>query len=282
MRYCMITQQPMIYDSARRGHPAVEEFREIVNFRHLVWQLVRRDILTRYKRSVLGIAWTMLNPLGMMLVWTIAFSQIFDRAGSIKGYAAYVLSGILVWTFFSQTTTATMVNFVWGGGLLNRIYVPRTAFALSAIGTGLVNLLLALIPLLLVTLFVGLRLSWSLAFVPVSMLILAAFSLGVGLFLSALAVFFPDVTEMYQIILQAWMFLTPIMYPVEILPESVRFWLTHLNPMYYFVQLYRIPLYDGRWPTLIEVGEPLLIALVALAVGWWFFTSKSDEFAYRV
>lgn len=271
-----------IYDSAQRGHPALEELRELVQFRDLIAQLVRRDILTRYKRSFLGVAWTMLNPLGMMLVWTIAFSQLFDRAGSIVGYPAYVLSGLLAWNFFAQTTTAAMVNFVWGGGLLNRIYVPRTAFALSAIGTGLVNLSLAFVPMLIVMLFVGLPISASVLFTPISMILLATFAFGIGLLLSALAVFFPDVSEMYQIVLQAWIFLTPIMYPVEILPERVRFWLTHLNPMFYFVRLYRVPIYDGRLPTLAEVGEPLLIALVTLTVGWLLFTSKSDEFAYRL
>lgn len=271
-----------IYDSAQRGHPALEELRELWCFRDLVAQLVRRDILTRYKRSFLGIAWTMLNPLGMMLVWTIAFSQLFDRAGSIVGYPAYVLSGLLAWNFFAQTTTAAMVNFVWGGGLLNRIYVPRTAFAISAIGTGLVNLSLAFVPMLIVMLFVGLPISPSVLFTPISMVLLGLFALGVGLLLSAFAVFFPDVSEMYQIVLQAWIFLTPIMYPVEILPERVRFWLTHLNPMFYFVRLYRVPIYDGRLPTLAEIGEPLLIALVTLTVGWLLFTSKSDEFAYRL
>lgn len=271
-----------IYDSAKRGHPALEELRELVRFRDLIAQLVRRDILTRYKRSFLGVAWTMLNPLGMMLVWTIAFSQLFDRAGSIVGYPAYVLSGLLAWNFFAQTTTAAMVNFVWGGGLLNRIYVPRTAFALAAVGTGLVNLALAFVPMLIVMLFVGLPISASVLFTPISMILLAMFALGIGLLLSALAIFFPDVSEMYQIVLQAWIFLTPIMYPVEILPERVRFWLTHLNPMFYFVRLYRVPIYDGRLPTLAEVGEPLLIALVTLTVGWLLFTSKSDEFAYRL
>jgi ABC-type polysaccharide/polyol phosphate export permease len=272
----------LIYDSDRRGHSALEELREVFNFRNLIGQLVRRDILTRYKRSVLGVAWTMLNPLGMMLVWTLAFSQIFDRAGSTPGYAAYVLNGILAWTFFSQSTTAAMINFVWGGGLLNRIYVPRTSFALAAVGTALVNLALSLIPMLVVILAVGLPITPAVIFTPMAMILLAAFALGVGLFLSALAVFFPDVSEMYQIILQAWMFLTPIMYPAEILPEKARIWLTHLNPMFYFVRLYRVPLYYGRWPSLAEVAVPLLIAAAALVVGWLFFTSKSDEFAYRL
>lgn len=271
----------MIYDSARRGHPALEELREALRYRTLILQLVRRDVLTRYKRSVLGVAWTLLNPLGMTLVLTLAFSRIF-RFGDLKSYPAYVLSGLLAWTFFSQTTTAAMVNLVWGGGLLNRIYLPRASFALAAVGTGLVNMLLATIPLLLVMLFTGMPLGISLVALPLPLLLLACFSLGIGLIISTVAVYFPDVAEMYQIVLTAWMYLTPIIYPEEILPESYRFWITRVNPMYYLIRLYRIPVYDGRFPTFIEILPALVIAILALLVGWWLFSSKSDEFSYRI
>ncbi|MFZ6026446.1 MAG: ABC transporter permease [Chloroflexota bacterium] len=273
----------LLYDSARRGPPALDELRELYRYRNLIGQLVRRDITTRYKRSALGIAWTMLNPLGMMLIWTLAFSQVFGKMGGMVGYPAYVLNGLLAWTFFSQTTTAAMVNFVWGGNLLNRIYIPRSSFALSAVGTGIVNILLSLIPLLLVMLFVGLpvRLE-AIWFVPLAIFLLACFALGLGLLLSTLAVFFPDVAEMYQIVLQAWMFLTPIMYSEEILPEAWRFWLTNLNPMYHLVKLFRIPLYGGRLPNAAELLIPVGLSVVMLLVGWFAFTSKSDEFAYRL
>ena len=132
-----------IYDSSERKSPALDEFRELWRYRNLVYQLVRRDIVTRYKRSVLGIAWTMLNPLGMTIVLSIVFSQVF---GAGEGYAVYVLSGLIPWTFFAQTTNACMAGLVWGGSLLKRIYIPRTVFAISAIGTGLVNLLLSMVP----------------------------------------------------------------------------------------------------------------------------------------
>lgn len=272
---------PVIYDSTRRGSAVIEELREVLNYHHLIWQLVRRDILARYKRSFLGVAWTMLNPLGMMLVWTIAFSQFF-KSSSLPSYPAYVLSGLLAWTFFSQTTTASMVNLIWGGGLLNRIYIPRASFALAAQGTGLVNLSLSLIPLLVVMLITGLPIHLSFIFIPVSVLVICAFALGVGLLISTWAVYFPDISEMYQIILVAWMFLTPIMYPEQILPEAYRVYITMLNPMYHMVKLFRIPTYYGRFPTLEEFLIPFMIALVTLILGWVVFARKSDEFAYRI
>ena len=262
-----------IYDSSRRLSPALEELREVFNYRNLVLQLARRDILARYKRSFLGVLWTMLNPLGMMLVWTVAFSHIF-RFGTIHGYPAYALSGIVAWTFFSQTTTASMVNLVWGGNLLHRIYIPRTSFALAAIGTGLINLTLSVIPLFVVMAMTGVPFNWSILFLPVPMLLLACFALGIGLIISTIAVYFPDVAEMYQIAMQGWMFLTPVMYPESALPEQYRFWLTHLNPMYYLVKLYRLGLYDGRFPTWDELLPAVLIALVALLVGWGLFCEE--------
>jgi ABC-type polysaccharide/polyol phosphate export permease len=270
-----------VYDSTLRSHPAIEELNEVFRFRHLILQLVRRDVLTRYKRSFLGIAWTMLNPLGMMLVWTIAFSQVFYRGGGAD-FAAYMLNGLLAWLFFSQTTTASMVNFVWGGELLHRIYMPRTSFALAASGTGLINLVLSLVPLLGVMLVTGVQLHWAALLTPVIMLILALFSLGVGLLLATFAVYFPDISEMYQIVLQAWMFLTPIMYPEDILPQAYRFWITRFNPMYHLIHLYRVPLYYGRMPTLGEWLPTVLFTIAIFVIGWLVFTSKSDEFAYRL
>lgn len=271
----------VVYDSTRRGSVFFDELREIINYRYLIMQLVRRDILTRYKRSFLGVAWTMLNPLGMMLVWTIAFSQFF-RSADLPSYPSFVLNGLLAWTFFSQTTTASMVNLVWGGGLLNRIYIPRTSFAIAAMGTGLVNIGLSMVPLMLVMLVTGLPIHWSILFIPISLLILAFFALGVGLLISTLAVYFPDIAEMYQIVLIAWMFLTPVMYPETILPLAYRTYITMLNPMYHLVKLFRIPLYYGRLPTWFELLVPLTFSLVVLIIGWYVFVRKSDEFAYRI
>lgn len=273
-----VYEKTLIYDSAKRGSPALEELRGIFQYRDLIYQLVRRDIVTRYKRSVLGIAWTMLQPLGMMVVMTIVFSNLFK---SIEGYPAYILSGLIAWTFFSQTTTAAIHQVVWGGTLFRRIYLPHTSFAVSAISTGLVNLTLSLIPLLVILLVTGRSLHWALLFVPIAMLIFAAFALGVGLILSAMAVYFPDIVEMYQIVLVAWMYLTPIFYPKDILPQAYRFWITNLNPMYHLIQLFRTPIYEGALPAWNEIVLSAIIAFITLYVGWLFFSRRADEFSYH-
>ena len=268
-----------IYDSAQRPPPMVEELSQAWRYRDLVIQLVRRDIVTRYKRSVLGVAWTMLNPLGMMLVLTIAFSQVF---GTTRSYAAYLLIGLVAWNFFAQTTMAAMRQLVWGGSLIQRIYIPKTLFAISAIGTGLVNLLLSLIPLAIVMLVTGLPPQLPALFLPISILLLVAFALGVGLLLSTVAMYFPDVAEMYEVGLIAWMYLTPIIYPENAIPEAYRFWLFNLNPMYHLVKLFRLPLYYDLWPSPDRIAAAAIVALGTLAIGWIVFSRKADEFAYRV
>ena len=274
----MINEAP-IYDSGRKRSKAVEELIEAYRYRHLIYQLIRRDILTRYKRSILGVAWTMLNPLGMMLVLTLAFSQLF---GGTRAYPAYVLTGLIAWNFFAQTTNASMNQMVWGGGLLKRIYLPRTVFVLASIGTGVVNLFISLVPLTIVLFVTGVQIRLTILFVPVAFLALSAFSLGVGLLISTWAIYYYDVAEMYQIVLTAWMYLTPIIYPAEIVPENVRFWMFTLNPMYHLVALVRAPLYEGTLPDLTQTIAAVGMSFIVLVVGWITFTRRADEFAYRV
>lgn len=268
-----------IYDSSRRRFPALEELREILNYRNLVVQLVRRDLTTRYKRSVLGVAWTMLNPLGTMLILTIVFANAF---GSGPEYATYVLTGLIAWNFFAQTTNAAMLHLVWGEGLLKRIYIPRTVFSVSATGTGLVNLSLAFVPLVLVMLVTGVPIRPSILYIPVAVLYLACFAMGLGLLISTIAVYFADVADMYAIVLTAWLYLSPVIYPPEILPPAIQPWIEILNPMYTLIQNFRIPIYDGMLPPISMILMGAVISFVTLVVGWIVFTSRADEFAYRL
>jgi ABC-2 type transport system permease protein len=267
-----------IYDSARRSLPAFEELRELLKYRNLMMQIVRRNIVVRYKRSVLGIAWTMLNPLGTTLILTFVFSNIF---GGVKSYAPYVLSGLICWTFFSSTTTDSMTNLIWGEGLLRRIYIPRTTFAVSAIGTGLVNMGFGLVPLLVVLFATGLRPGPTSLLLPIPILFLAMFALGIGLMLSTIAIYFADVAQMYTIVLTAWMYFSPVIYQVDMLPENYA-WIIKLNPMYYLINLFRTPIYYQQVPSAFDFIISGTIALFTLLIGWWIFTQKADEFAYYI
>jgi ABC-2 type transport system permease protein len=215
----------------------------------------------------------------MMLVLSVVFSGLFNTTHS---FPAYILSGVMAWSFFSQSTTYAMSSLVWGGGLLQRIYVPRVSFGLSAVGSAIVNLLLSIVPLFIVMAVTRAPIRITALFLPIPILLLACFSLGLGLAISTLAVYFPDVAEMYQIILTAWMYLTPIIYPESLITATKYGVVLLFNPMYYLVRLWRLPLYDGKWPTWGQTWPAAVIAIGMLLVGWFVFTSKSDEFAYRV
>ena len=271
------TETNPIYDTDRQRSKALYELIQVWHYRDLIYQLIYRDVTARYKRSVLGIAWTMLNPLGTMIILSVVFSQVFP---SIEGYVAYVLSGLLVWNFFAQSTAAGMNSLVWGGDLFRRIYLPRTVFAISAVGTGVVNLVISLVPLLLVMLVVGVKISFSFFLVVIPIILLAAFALGVTLLLSSVGVFFPDVVEMYQIAIQAWFYLTPVLYKLDILPEGVQFWV-RLNPMVYFVDIFRLSTFYGQLFSWKIFGLSAGVAALTLIAGWWVFTQVSEELAYR-
>ncbi len=267
------------YDSAKRRSPLLTEVTDLFQYRDLVGLYVSQSIKTRYKRSVLGVVWTLLNPLLTMAVLTIAFSALFRF--SLKNYPIYLLTGLILWNFFSQTTLTAMNKLIWGGGILKRIYIPRTIFSVTEIGTGLVNLFLAFIPLVLIMLIMRHPFRPALLFLPISIFIIALFTLGVALLLSTLALFFVDVVDMYQILLTAWFYFTPLIYPINILPENY-IWLMSFNPMYHLLELFRTPIYLGLLPDLNTIIVSSISAMISLFLGWSVFTQKANEFPYRI
>jgi ABC-2 type transport system permease protein len=273
------TRDLPVYDSSRPRLPIVQDAIELFRYRDLLWSLIQRDLTVRYKRSVLGFFWTMLNPLLTMLVMAVVFSSVFRF--DAEHYAVYLLSGLLWWNFFSQSTVQAIGNLVWGGDLINRIYVPKSVFVVSAIGVGLMNWIFALVPLALIMLVTGQAFSIALLCLPVSILFTVLFATGVGLLVATLAVFFSDIVNVYQVGLTILMYLTPIVYPVAVVPTQYQVFL-RLNPLYYFLEIFRQPIYDGRFPDSWVWATGAVLALGMLIVGWWIFTAKADEFAYRV
>jgi ABC-type polysaccharide/polyol phosphate export permease len=269
----------LVYDSANLPPMFWEELLQAWRYRDLIAQLVSRDLKTRYKRSILGVAWTLLNPLGMLAVLSIVFSNLFRF--ELPNYPVYLLSGIVFWTFFAQASTTVANHILWGGTLLNRIYVPRTVFALSATGTGLINFVISLVPLLLITVVSGIRLDFALLWVPLGMALVAAFALGIGLLLSTIALEFPDVLDMYQIALTAWYFLTPIIYPQQIFPEAYR-WALNTNPAYHILEVFRHPIYWSSAAGWLTILTATVSALSILVVGWFLFTMRAERIAPHV
>ncbi len=251
------------------------ELRDIRGQAALLFELVHRDLTVRYKRSFLGFFWTMLHPLLLMLIFVAVFSGLFRFR--TPHYETYFLSAYVAWNFFSQTTVNAMAAVAWNGPLMKRVRVPVSIFTLSTTISGLVNLGLSLIVLLIIMLVVGMPIHATLLFLPVSLLLLGLFTLGLSLALTAVTIFFGDIREMVQAGLPALMYLTPIIYPLSVVPERYR-WLFMLNPMYYMVEIVRLPIYNGLIPSWHLIGFSALLALGSLAVGWMIFRHLAPRF----
>ncbi len=267
-----------VYDSAVQPHAFVEEWRELYRYRDLVLHWCRRNLKLRYKRSVLGVLWTLLEPLMLMVILTLVFSTVFQP---LQDFPVYLLAGLILFDFFSRSTLQIVEEIIASQGLAQRIYVPRSAFALAAVLTYLTNWAIAQLPLLGIMAALGRPFSPALLTVPAAMLLAACFALGVGLIVATLGAFFHDVRLTYQVLLTAWFYATPIIYPIEIVPSGLRP-IFEANPLTLLCRLLRDPVYDGAVAPAAVWSAAAACSLGTLLLGWWVFTHWRNAFAYRV
>lgn len=245
----------------------------------LVLNLVKRNLTVRYKRSTIGLFWTMLNPIIMTAVYTVVFSTIF-RFGT-KDFVIYFLSAFLVWNFFAQSTSDASQCILGAGSLIKKIYIPKTLLVLSTVISNLVNMAFAMIPLIGLLLITGKGINLELLYLIPGLFLVTFFALGISFLLAALTVFFHDVGEVYRVLLSPWMFLTPIMYPMEIIPSQYSN-LFKLNPMFHLIELFRIPIYESSAPDMTTLFLSALIAGIVAVSGYLVFTRLEDSFIYYV
>ncbi len=250
-----------------------------LRYRDLVRALVVRDLNVRYRRSTIGFLWTMLQPLLNMLVLQTVFSAIFRVA--LTNYAVFALAGILFWNFFSQSIVTSMNSLRGNAQLLHKLPVPLFVFPLSTVLSGVLNMGFALVPLLGIMALTGAKLTWALLFVPVAVVIAAVFTLGAGLLLSPLAVFFVDTVELVGVVLQILFYLTPIIYPKDILPAKVA-WIVRFNPIRSVLETFRDPIYYGKVPPLEHIAVAATVAAAAFALGAWAFRKSADRIPFYV
>lgn len=266
-----------VYDSDAAAIPVIHEMRELLRYRFLVWNLIVRDLKVRYKRSFLGFVWVMLNPLLTMAVLTIVFSQLFKF--NIQHYPVFVLGGTLLWNLYSQGSSAAMASLMGNGAIMRKLYVPPSVFVASAVGSALVNLGFALAPFLLLALITGLLPSVTWLYMVVPTLLVMIWTMGIGLVVAAMMVFFQDTFEIYQVLLQAFYFLTPVFYPISMLPPPLRA-LEQVNPLYLFISSFQNAILRNTLPDPVQLALSTLVAVAVLAVGWYFFTRAEDKFVY--
>lgn len=252
---------------------------EVRQYRDVLWQLVRQFLTLRYRRTALGYVWTLVNPLMMMSVTAVVFATLFKL--DLETYAIFLFAGMVPWNFFSMTVTQSCMSFVHNEGLIKKIYLPKVVFPLAlAIGMA-VDSFLALLALFLLVMLFGAPLSTALLFVPVAYVLLFIFTFGAALVTSVATVFFRDLQYVIGVLMQAWFFLTPVMYRHDALTGKVAA-LVSLNPMSAFIELFRAPLHLGQLPSAHSVGVAAFVAMCSLVLGLVILLKQEKNIVFRL
>jgi lipopolysaccharide transport system permease protein len=244
----------------------------------LLVELTKREIKQRYKQSLLGYAWVILNPLMQMIVLAFIFSRILPVGDLSAPYPIFLYLGLLPWTFFSSSLTASTISLILNGKLLSKIYLPRTVFVQSTILAKGVDFILASSLFIVFALFFHVSLTFSsLWFFPL-FLIQMWFTYSLSLLVAALNLFYRDIQYLLSFVLMVWMYATPIIYPQSLFGDELQ-WVFHINPMANFVMLYRQVVLEGTAPDWTLVGYALLITVVTYWIGLRVFKKLEGRFA---
>jgi lipopolysaccharide transport system permease protein len=277
------------------AHPRASQKRmihritELYSYRELIKNLVIRDLKVRYKNSVLGILWSLLNPLLMTIVFTVVFTLMLP--GNIRNYPVFFMCGYLPWSFLADTVIGGTNSIVGNAHLIKKVYFPREVLPISDVLSSLVNFLLALIVLFGMMLVFGINLTASVLLLPVVIAAQILFILGLVFFLSTANVFYRDTQHIMQVVMQAWFFLTPIFYSMDIIPEratvlgigiNLQLWVRRLNPMASLIDSYRDILYWETTPGLDFLLRTIVTCIAIFVIGYLIFCRYSHVFGEEV
>lgn len=254
----------------------------------LMSQLISRDFKVKYKRSVLGVLWSILQPILMMTVMAVVFSQMFKFKVDGINYLVYLMTGIVMFNYFSEATSNAMTSVVFNFGLINKVYIPKYIFPIAKCLFCGINFVLTLIPwfgIILLSYF-GLgeytcHLNVWYILIPYIFACFFFFALGIGMIISCVSVFLRDMFYIYSIILTIWNYLTPVFYSIEILPTKLQT-LFKFNPLYLYITGVRSIVLSGERPSLVQLGSMALVGFVTLLIGMLVFRKKQDKFIYYV
>lgn len=253
----------------------VNYIKGFIKYKDLLKELVSRDIKVRYRRSILGMLWTILNPILMMCVFTIVFSQLFKS--DIENFTVYFLCGNVIWSFMTESTNNALNSIVANQSLIKKVYIPKYLFPVSKVMSSMVNLFFAYIAVIIVMLVTGTKFhaTMFLSIVPIFYVML--FSIGLGMLLATGMVFFRDVSQLYSVITLAWMYLTPMFYPAslleQVLPVALKW-----NPLYHYIDYLRCLVLEGSIPGVRENLTCLVFSVIVFVIGVRVFYKKQDRF----
>ena len=274
--YCVYMVHCEKYDINCLGLRMVNAFSR---YRYLIKQLVSRDFKTKYKRSVLGVLWSFLNPLLMMTVQYVVFSTLFKS--TIPNFALYLMIGIVCYNFFNECAGMCLNSITGNASLITKVYVPKYIYPVSKMLSSGINLLLSFIPLLIVLLITQVGFSKSMILLPVPIICLAAFSLGIGMVLATMMVFFRDTQFLRSVIRMIWMYVTPIIYPESILPQQYLY-VFKFNPLYHIIRMVRTMFMDGVSPEPKAYLISIILSFGTLIIGSVIFRKNQDKFVLNI
>ncbi len=257
----------------------MELLRDTYRNRELIWALALKDLKLRYKRSLLGFLWALLNPMLLMVVLAVVFSTVMPI--NLPHYAIFLLSVLLPWTFFAQCLSYAAESIVGNGDLIKKVAVTKAVFPLAAVVSNMINLLLSMIPLVLIVLVMRHPFYWTWFFLPVPLLALTIFTLGATFFFATANVYYRDVAHIIQVLLNVLFYLTPIIYAIDSIPHKYQ-WLFKLNPLIYALNGFRLSVYYGRLPAARSIIASFVCGFISLIIGFAIFRRHQDEFVFHV
>ena len=251
-------------------------FREVFNFKDLLVQLVTRDIKLKYRRSVLGYVWSVLNPLLIMIVMVIVFSKMFQR--NIPNFPVYLLVGSTMYDFVIGSTNKALGSITDNSSLLKKTYVSKFMFPLAKITSTMVDYVFSLGALIIVLIFTGAPFYWTMLLFPLITAEAYIFACGLGFFLAQMHVFFRDTRYIYHAITTMWMYCSAIFYPIEMLPDWLRNIIENFNPLYIYIRQFRDIAHLGQLPSLQSMLLGIGYAVIFFMIGTFFFRKNQDKF----
>lgn len=250
-----------------------------LKFKPLLGELVARDIKIKYRRSVLGVLWTLLNPLCMMIILSVVFSNLFKF--DIENFPLYILSGQVIFNFYSDATSGAMSAIIGSAALIKKVYVPKYLFVLSRVFSSTINLMASFTAMLIVMVATRTELHWTAFLFPIPLILLVLFSLGIGLILSAVTVKFRDIIHLYGIFVTGLLYLTPVIYPMSILPDWL-YKVVMLNPLTNILMMFRDVMLNNSMFSLSSFLIALVEACLSLGIGLYVFYKNQDKFILNI
>ena len=252
-------------------------FQILRKYQPLLKELVKRDITIRYRRSVLGLLWTVLNPLLMMIVMSIVFSTLFTN--SIENFPVYVMIGNVVFNCNSEATNRGLSSIIWNASLIKKVYIPKYLFTFARIASSVINIMASFAALILVMVFMRMELHYTLFLGIIPLFCVIVLATGVGLILATATVKFRDIMHLYGVFLTALTYLCPVIYPMTFLSEgSLIYTIVSLNPLTIIMNMFRDLVIYGVMPSIGSFVAAIGISGIVLAIGLYVFYKKQDTF----